>query len=212
MKVIDVPIGQIHEAAWNPNVMDAVMNSRLRCSIERFGLLVPLVVRPVAGDCYETIGGAQRLAVLRELGITAAPCVVVEADDAHARLLAQALNRIQGQDELGLQAELIREVLQSLPQEEVLQLLPETVQSLQALSSLGQETMADYLKSWQNAQSARLKHLQFQLTPAQLEIVEEALTQLLPPAKAASGDSPNARGTALYLLCQAYLEQQRRTA
>jgi ParB family chromosome partitioning protein len=212
MKIIDVPIEQIQEAAWNPNQMDEVMHSRLRRSVERFGLVVPLVVRPIGDDCYQTIGGAQRLAVLKELGVDPAPCVAVEADDAHARLLAQALNHIQGQDDLGLQAQLIREVLQSLPQEEVLRLLPETAQSLQALASLGQETMADYLKSWQNAQSARLKHLQFQLTPAQLEIVEEALTQILPQAKTAPGDSPNARGTALYLLCEAYLEQQRRTS
>ena len=210
MKIIDVPIEQIHEAVWNPNQMDEVMHSRLRCSIQRFGLVVPLVVRPIGDDCYQTIGGAQRLAVLKELGVDPAPCVAVEADDAHARLLAQALNHIQGQDDLGLQAELIKEVLQSLPQEAVLSLLPETAQSLQALASLGQETMAHYLKNWQQAQSARLKHLQFQLTPIQLEVVEEALTQALPQAKAEQGDSPNARGTALYLLCQAYLEQQRR--
>ncbi len=85
------------------------------------------------------------LAVLKELGVDPAPCVVVEADDANARLLAQALNRIQGHDDLGLQAELVREVLQSLPPEEVLSLLPDTAQSLQALSALGQQTMADYL-------------------------------------------------------------------
>lgn len=211
MKVVDVPIQQIHAAAWNPNQMDEAMRARLSYSIQRFGLVVPLVVRPVGDNQFETIGGTQRLAVLQELEIDSVPCVGVEADDANARLLAQALNRIQGQDDLGLHAELIREVLQSLPQEEVLQLLPETAQSLQSLSTLGQDTMADYLKNWQNAQSARLKHLQFQLTPAQLEIVEEALTQLLPFAKAKPGDSPNARGTALYLLCQAYLEQQRRT-
>jgi ParB family transcriptional regulator, chromosome partitioning protein len=212
MKVVDVLVKQIHAAVWNPNQMSEAMHSRLRCSIQRFGLVVPLVVRPIGDDCYQTIGGAQRLAVLKESGVDPAPCVVVEADDANARLLAQALNRIQGQDELGLQAELIREVLQSLPQEEVLRLLPETAQSLQALASLGQETMADCLKNWQNAQSARLKHLQFQLTPVQLEVVEEALTQVLPQAKEARGGSPNTRGTALYLLCQAYLEQQRRTS
>ena len=212
MKVIDVLIQQIHAADWNPNVMDATMRSHLRRSIECFGLVLPLVVRPTEDGNYETIGGAQRLAILRELAIDPVPCVVVATDDAHARLLAQALNRIQGQDDLGLQAELIREVLQSLPQEAVLQLLPETAQSLQAMASLGQEAMADYLKNWQQAQSARLRHLQFQLTPAQVQVVEEALTQVLPQAKAEQGHSPNARGTALYLLCQAYLEQQRRTS
>jgi ParB family chromosome partitioning protein len=212
LEIIDLPMDRIHAADWNPNVMDETMRSHLRRSIERFGLVLPLVVRPTEDGNYETIGGAQRLAILRELEIDPVPCVVVETDDAHARLLAQALNRIQGQDDLGLQAELIREVLQSLPQEAVLQLLPETAQSLQALSYLGQDTMAKYLKNWQQVQSARLKHLQFQLTPAQLETVEEAVTQLLPRAKAAPGDSPNARGTALYLLCQAYLEQQRNTS
>ena len=212
MEIIDLPMDRIHAADWNPNVMDETMCSHLRRSIERFGLVLPLVVRPTEVGNYETIGGAQRLAILRELAIDPVPCVVVETDDAHARLLAQALNRIQGQDDLGLQAELVREVLQSLPQEAVLQLLPETAQSLQALSALGQDTMANYLKNWQQVQSARLKHLQFQLTPAQLETVEEAVTQLLPRAKSAPGDSPNARGTALYLLCQAYLEQQRNTS
>jgi ParB family chromosome partitioning protein len=211
MKVIDLPMARIHAADWNPNVMDETMRSHLRRSIERFGLVLPLVVRPNTDGNYETIGGAQRLTVLRELGIDPVTCVVVNADDANARLLAQALNRIQGQDDLGLQAELVRELLQFLPQEEVLQLLPETAQGLQALSSLGQDTMAGYLQNWQQAQSARLKHLQFQLTPPQLSTVEEALTQLLPQAKQAQGDSPNVRGTALYLLCQAYLEQQGRT-
>ena len=35
--------------------------------------------------------------------------------------------------------------------------------------------MAGYLQNWQRAQQARLKHLQFQLTPTQLELVQEAL-------------------------------------
>jgi ParB family chromosome partitioning protein len=211
LEIIDLPMARIHAADWNPNMMDETMRCHLRRSIERFGLVLPLVTRPTEDGNYETIGGAQRLAVLRELNINSVPCVVVNADDANARLLAQALNRIQGQDDLGLQAELVREVLQSLPQEEVLQLLPETAQGLQALSSLGQDTMSSYLQNWQQTQSARLKHLQFQLTPPQLSVVEEALTQLLPQAKQAQGDSPNVRGTALYLLCQAYLEQQGRT-
>ena len=50
---------------------------------------------------------------------------------------------------LGLRAELVREVLERLPLEEVLSVLPETSESLQALSSLGQEDMAEYLVKWQ---------------------------------------------------------------
>ena len=126
--------------------------------------------------------------------------MVVEADDVNARLLSQALNRIQGEDDLGLKADLLREVLETLLQEEVFRLLPETAESLKTLVSLGQGDMASYLQTWQMAQEARLKHLQFQLTPSQLAVVEEALSRLLPQAKRSQGKSPNARGTALFLL------------
>ncbi len=67
--------------------------------------------------------------------------------------------------------------------------------------------MVDYLQNWQRAQEARLKHLQFQLSPAQLEVVQEALAHLLPTAKDSLEGNPNTRGTALFLLCQRYLKE-----
>ena len=67
---------------------------------------------------------------------------------------------------------------------------------------------AVYLQSWQQAQEAKLKHLQFQLTTVQMEVVEEVMARLLPRARESQGDSPNARGTALYLLCIAHLERE----
>jgi hypothetical protein len=212
MRIIDIPIGSIQSPGWNPNQMDEAMRPRLKASIQRFGLVVPLVVRDMGDGLFETIGGAQRLSVLRELGIAVAPCVMVPADDAEARLLSQCLNRIAGSDDLGLRAELLRQALAPLPQAEVLQLLPETMESLQAFASLGQEDLADYLQNWQQAQAARLKHLTFQFTPLQLEVIEEALSRVLPQVKAAQTDSPNARGTALYLLCLGFLGREEKEA
>ena len=208
MELMNLRLERLQDAPWNPNRMDDVTLKRLIESLTRYGMVQNLVVRPLGKGSYEVLSGNQRLKVLRDLGYSEAPCVVVEVGDAHVRLLAQALNRIQGEDDLGLKAELVREILESLPKEEVLALLPETAESLQALSSLGQESMADYLKNWQLAQAARLKHLQIQLTPAQLEVVEEALSSFLGQAKATQGDSPNTRGTALFLLCQEYLKER----
>ena len=206
MQLVDLSIHSIVAADWNSNQMEPLMASRLSCSIQRFGLVVPLVVRKIDVNRYETIGGAQRLGIVQELGCDHVLCVVVDADDTEARLLSQSLNRIAGEDDLGLKAELIRELMSSLPEEEVTRLLPETTESLSALASLGQEEMASHLLAWQAAQKARLKHLQFQLTPGQLEVVEEALARLIPEAKSATSDSPNMRGTALYLLCRRLLE------
>ena len=207
MNILDLPIDSIIPAPWNPNEMDPDMLSRLRHSIQRFALVVPLVVRLVGDDVYETIGGAQRLSVLKELGMESAPCVLVQVNDAEARLLGQALNHIAGSDNLGLRAEVLREILASRSQEEVLGLLPETAASLQSLTALGEQSIAQAIQQWEQTQKARLRHLTFQLTDAQLEVVEEVLHRLLCLA-AGDDQSPNQRGTALYLLCLGFLDRE----
>ncbi len=208
MKVIELPVDSLREAPWNPNHMDEAMMNRLRESLKRYGLVENLVVRLGGEGIYEVLSGNQRLKILHELGMETVPCMVVNLDDTHARLLAQALNHIQGEDDLGVRAELLKKVLETITEAEVLTILPETTNSLKALTSMSKETMADCLQNWQQAQSARLKHLQFQLTPKQLEVVEQAITRVLPQAHKLRADSPNVRGTALYLLCQAYLEKE----
>jgi ParB family chromosome partitioning protein len=210
MRLTEIPIDQLQGAAWNANCMDEGMVEHLRESIKRYGLVENLVVRQLTPDCFEVLSGNQRLKLLREMDVTPVPCYVVQMDDSHARLLAQALNHIRGQDDLGLRAELVKEVLKTIPQAQVIALLPETAQGLRSLATLGQESMANYLQNWQAAQSVRLRNLLFKLTPMQLEVVEEALSQMLPAARASRDKSPNAKGTALYLLCRSYLERSDR--
>ena len=220
MQLIDLPTSSITSPEWNPNHIDDFMRRRLIRSIERFGLVVPLVVRKIDCNSYETIGGAQRLSILREMDTETIACVIVEADDTESRLLSQALNRIQGEDDLGLRADALRQILSAMPQSEVLSILPESAESLQSLVSLGQVDMAEHIRAWQQAQSARLKHLTFQLTNSQFELVEEALSKTLPDkprvfdglsgesavASSAEDDSsPNRRGIALSEICRLYL-------
>ena len=208
MRVIDVPLDELVEASWNSNVMPPSMMDRLKNSPKEFGLVMNLVARPVSDGYCEVLSGNQRLRVLREAGVESAPCVIVELSDAHARLLAQCLNSVQGEDDLGLKAELLQTVLEEIPEAEVLRLLPETSQGLTALASLGQQDLAGYLQNWQQSQSARLRRLTFQSTPAQLEVIEEALAQVLSQVSDAdtNNPNPNPRGNALYLLCRSYLE------
>ena len=206
MKIIELPIKTLKEAHWNANRMSYQMLAHLKESISRYGLVENLVIRKLSDDSYEVLSGNQRLKLLSEMGCTSAPCVVVKIDDAQARLLSQALNHIQGEDDLGLRAELVRKVLEAIPEADVAAILPETTGSLKALASLRQETIANYLHNWEQAQQARLRHLQSQLTDGQLEVIEEALAKVLPKVKKKS-ENPNVRGNALYLLCKAYLEK-----
>ena len=208
MKVIDLPVESLKEAPWNPNKMDAAMTARLRTSLTRFGILQNLVVRHMTDGSYEVLGGNQRLRLLKELEYLTVPCVVVELDDAGARLLAQALNRVQGEDDLVLKAESLKKILESISQTDVIELIPETAVSLQSLASLNQDTIAGYLQNWEANQSARLKHMGFQLTPDQLDIVGQALKRMASEASKCQSGNPNVKGNALYLLCKNYLLHQ----
>ena len=112
MNVVDLPLGKLIPAPWNPNSMGAAMLDRLTASIGGYGLLIPLVVRPIRnGSRFEVLSGNQRLNVVAGLGFETVPCIIVDLDDARARLLAQALNHLHGEDDLGLRAELLRTVL-----------------------------------------------------------------------------------------------------
>ena len=207
MDVVELAVASLLEAQWNPNVMSEAMVAKLRTSVLRFGVVENFIVRPLHDQAYEVVSGNQRIKVYRELGIRTAPCVVMELDDAQAGLLAQALNSLHGEDDLGLKAELVRQILAELPEAQVLAVLPETAESLQALATLGQEDLAAHLRAWQQAQSAKLKNLQFRLTPGQLETVDEALDRIMPQVSEARADNPSIRGNALHLLCQMYLQR-----
>ena len=207
MEIVELPIDVLKEARWNVNQPNEVMLQRLRSSIQRFGFVQNLVVRSI-GDEYEVLSGNQRLKLLREFNVSKVPCVIVNLDDAHARLFAQALNHIHGDDDLGLRAELIREVLKTIPEQEVLAILPDTMVGLKGMATLGQGAMASFLQNWEKARAIRLRNLLFKLTAEQLQIVEAAINEILPEARRKQGVSPNSRGTALYLICKSYLEKE----
>ena len=207
MKIVELPIEKLNEAPWNPNQMDEPMQERLRESLSRYGLVEPLVARPVNG-LYEVLSGNQRLKVIESMAIKAVPCVVVDLSDNEAMLLAQALNGLRGEDDLAMKGELLRNILTAMPESEVLSLLPETADSLRSLSSFTQTDIAEHLEAWELAQAARLKHMQLQFTHKQLELVEEAVSSILPKAKSEEFDNPNSRGNAVFLLCKFYLDKR----
>ena len=207
MKNIDINLTELSPAPWNPNQMDETMMGRLRESILRYGLVEPLVVRRMGENQYEVLSGNQRLKVLEKMGFKTIPCVLVELDNTKAMLLAQALNSLRGEDDLALKGALLKEILSSVSENEVLSVLPETTESLKSLSLINEMDLAEHLKAWEEAQAARLRHMQLQFTNEQLETVEKAVSLMIARAKVDGLNNPNIRGNAIFMLCKFYLER-----
>ena len=74
-----------------PNPAESAQLDPLVRSIIQFGILQPLHVRRQNGR-YELIAGSKRLAAAALAGMTEVPCLVQDADDERARLLAEADN------------------------------------------------------------------------------------------------------------------------
>ena len=80
----------------NPNQMRSVFDpdaiDALADSIRRYGLLSPLVVRPLADGQYELIAGERRLRALKQLRAASTDAIVLHAADRDSALIALVEN------------------------------------------------------------------------------------------------------------------------
>ena len=154
------------------------------------------------------IGGNQRLKVYRQQDIATVPCVEVQADDVQARLLAQALNAVHGQDDLNKKAALVRDLLAALPENEVATILPDGVEALRGLAALGQGggDLGEQLAQWAATEAAKaqakLHVTSFPFSDAQKAIVEDAIGKALAIPAVTRYEGPNRRAAALAHIAQ----------
>jgi ParB-like chromosome segregation protein Spo0J len=115
-----LPIGQLQPAAYNPRKVlgpKSPAYSKLKASLEQFGLVEPLVWNERTG---RVVGGHARLRILKELGFTEVPVSVVNLDEAREKALNIVLNNqeAQGRYDPSKLADLLTE-LQDLPELEL---------------------------------------------------------------------------------------------
>lgn len=104
MNVIDVPVGDLRFAPYNPRQMNEVQAKNIQTSLEKFDLVQPLVVNRHKGREAIVVGGNQRLLIARKLGRKTVPVVYVDLDEQQERELNVRLNKAQAEFDLDVLA------------------------------------------------------------------------------------------------------------
>jgi len=113
-----IKLGTINPAAYNPRRITAAKFEALKSSIRDNGFVHPLVVQKSG---MNLIGGHQRRRALIDIEgekvalAMSVPCIVLDIDDAKAKLLNIALNNTEGEFDPDLLARVINSVVHEVP-------------------------------------------------------------------------------------------------
>lgn len=97
MKVIEKKISDLIEADYNPRELTEKQHQDLKKSLERFGLVDPILVNVNPERKNIIIGGHQRMKVWKELGHETIPTVELDLELEKERELNVRLNKNTGQ-------------------------------------------------------------------------------------------------------------------
>lgn len=110
MKIEKKKVDDLKAAAYNPRKDlqpgDAEYE-KLKRSILEFGYVEPVIWNKRTGI---VVGGHQRLKVMKDLGYTEVDCVIVDLDESKEKALNIALNKISGEWNNDLLADLLRDL------------------------------------------------------------------------------------------------------
>ena len=96
-QAIDIKL--ITKNPWNPNQMDKKTLKAEKESIEKYGIVAPIIVRPLKNK-YQIIDGEHRYIVCSELGYKLIPSVIIEGlKDKDAKKLTIILNETKGSND-----------------------------------------------------------------------------------------------------------------
>ena len=97
MKVVEKNVADIIPANYNPREITKKQFAEIKESVDKFGLVDPLIVNIHPNRKNILVGGHQRLQVIIDMGLKTAPCVEVNLDEKQEKELNVRLNKNQGQ-------------------------------------------------------------------------------------------------------------------
>lgn len=146
LKIVHLPVADIRANPWNPNRQSDTVARAQKESIETFGFIDPVTVRPHPEEegAWEIVDGEHRWREAMEQGATEVPSVVLELDDASARKLTVVLNETKGDPDMIALGALLDELATMIPEEQFKVALPYTPSELEHLLELGRTSWDQY--------------------------------------------------------------------
>ena len=95
-KIVQKQIDDLKFAEYNPRQLSDDQYKHLKESIDRFGLVDPIIINKNKDRKNTIIGGHQRVKVARTMGIKEVPCVEIDLDYDKERELNVRLNKNTG--------------------------------------------------------------------------------------------------------------------
>lgn len=115
LKVEFINLSELRPAEYNPRKFPKEKDQKLKDSINKFGVVDPLIVNVAEDRKNIVIGGNFRLSVLKDLGYTKAPCVYVNISDIEKeKELNIRLNKNLGEWDFDLLAEFDNSLLSDI--------------------------------------------------------------------------------------------------
>ena len=145
--------------------------------------------------------------MLRSLGYEHALCFPWPCDDETALVLLATLNRLEGEDVPARRAELLVELTELIPAEELAAILPEDARAIDDHACAAGPWTPDALLAELTAEAERAatagpRLASFALTPEDEAVVEQVVTVAMDTL---AGN--NRRGRALALICRSFLDE-----
>lgn len=112
MEIKELPLKELKPAAYNPRKKRKKGDKeyeKIKQSLLKFGYVDPIIVN----EDLTVIGGHQRLTVLKDLDYETAKCVIVDLPKEDEKALNIALNKITGQWDEALLADLLLDLQES---------------------------------------------------------------------------------------------------
>jgi ParB-like chromosome segregation protein Spo0J len=204
---ITVPLATLVANPKNSNVVDEPTLRKIEKNIRRTGVYPPLIVRPIEGAGYMLIDGWHRKMILERLGKNEANVEVWNVTEREADVMLATLNTLRGSDDLRLRAALVDSLMQTIPIEQLAQMLPEDEPGITDLQKLLQVDL-DALEAAQTEAAKKgadeaPQPLSFVLYPEQYVKVRNALDHMKTAEELLGKKNPD--GMALEYICTEYL-------